>query len=202
MNVAQRFGARKFAKTNLKTKRKKFTWAKTTRKRDSEAQHELDVTSKFKSKIRAISNQNSTSAVALYRTAKQIRAVMKQIKVLELEAYNIQRQITEKNMILDPQDRRLWDQKRLLARQSRELDELRSANSDTYYFGDQTQEDKTKSKEDESDDNESDFNSKSDSEKLEFSHEDSVGCVLMRMVQKNGEILIDEFSFTLHKTTS
>ena len=143
------------------------------------------MTSKFKSKIRAISNQNSTSAVALYRTAKQIRAVMKQIKVLELEAYNIQRQITEKNMILDPQDRRLWDQKRLLARQSRELDELRSANSETYYFGDETQADETKSKEDESDGNDSDFNSKSDSEKIEFSNEDAGWCVLMR-VRKMG----------------
>ena len=185
MNVTQRFGARKFAKTNLKTKRKKHPWEKTRRKWDSEAQHELDVTSKFKSKIRAIGNQNSTSAVALYRTAKQIRAVMKQIKVLELEAYNIQRQITERNLILEPQDRRLWDQKRLLARQSRELDELRSANSETYYFGDETEADKSKSKEDESDSNESDFNSKLSSptatnQKIEFSNEDPGWCVLMR----------------------
>lgn len=135
MHLAQRFGAREFAKTNLVKKRPKFPWKKPKTNRETQEEHDLSVTSKFKSRIKANNNQMCTNAVVLYRTSKQIRALEKQIQELQLEAGNVKRQLAEKNMQLKPRERRLYEQKRLLSRQSRELDELRSANSETYYFG-------------------------------------------------------------------
>ena len=140
MHLAQRFGAREFAKKNLKKKRSKFPWKKAKTNRQTKQEHDLSVTTKFKSRIKANNNQMSTNAVVLYRTSRQIRALEKQIQELELEAGNIKRQLSEKEALMKPREKRLNEQKKLISRHFIELDDLRSANSETYYFGESTHE--------------------------------------------------------------
>ena len=172
MHLAQRFGARKFAKTNLKN-RPKFSWKKYKTHEKQQDEHDLAVTSELNHKIQASSTKVSNSAYMLYRTSKQVRAVDKQIQALVLEAENIKRQLAEKKMLIEPLDKRLQEQKKQLKRQSSELSELRTANFEIFHFGvGGKNSDEKDDDEDEDDKDDSENDGKSDSESVEFTDVD------------------------------